>query len=585
MLVLLGVGHWHEVNVRPGYDKNMSVPRESPRMPTPISATARLRAELHRLSQALEGAVFALPGEEAQMVDDDRNRARRLIDGYLDARLADPGAPLLVAIFGPTGGGKSTLLNSVAGIEVGEAGALRPTTRHPVYWVHRRNAGRLPAGADDRVVETEQEMAQALTLVDTPDLDSYLTEHRVRTHAVLDRCDAAIFVTTPQRYADAVPWDTLRSVLARRMPVLVVANRLSKRNRGAVTDLAGLLRKEGLKLSSDEIVSITEQRLRAGGLLAGAAIRRVVGYLQMLAFRPAESSLPVVAGTVEVVLGLSGTVRDEMDRLRSRAGELEALVKSAGKAQADEVSIHLDRGELVRQEIVARWQRIIGVSDLASIISRGWARARDLVRPAVEHEAVATVGDEVRDQLVELLVHRARLAHEQVLDGWMLEPGGRVIIADLAFDRDLASELAEAAVGHWQAELVELVANTGRDRFRLAKAASIGVNAAATLVLVGVFAQTGGLTGAEVGVVAGAAATQQAVLEHLFGSATAGSLARTGRRLLADLAQEVMAQSLDPLLTRLKSLVPTKAEVDEVSEAMRSVAGEARLALPAVAHG
>ncbi len=550
-------------------------------MPTPISATARLRAELHRLSQALEAAVLVLPGDDDAGLEELRARVRRLIDGYLERRLASPAAPLSVAIFGPTGGGKSTLLNSVAGRVVGEAGALRPTTRHPIYLSHRDNVGLIESGPEDQVVETEDDQMTAITLIDTPDLDSYLTEHRRRTQDVLDRCDAAIFVTTPQRYADAVPWETLREVLERRMPVLVVANRLSRRNRGAVTDLAGLLRKEGLDISVDEIVSITEQRLRVGGLLPPAAIRRVGSFLEDLATDPGSHTASVVAGSVAVVVELAGQVERGVRDLLRRAREMEAIATAAVAGQAGEVAIHLDRGELVRQEIVTRWQRLIGVSDLASIIARGWARAKDLVRPAVEKEAVETVGDEVRDQLVELFVHRARLAHDQVRDAWSLEAGGRGLVADLSFDRDSVAETAGMSISAWQSELVGLVADTGRDRFRLARAASLGVNAAATLLLVGVFAQTGGLTGAEVGVVAGAAATQQAVLEHLFGSATAGSLARAGRRLLAARAEQVIGEALTPFLDRLRQAVPGETVADELSEAIRSLAGEARVSLHA----
>jgi hypothetical protein len=62
--------------------------------------------------------------------------------------------------------------------------------------------------------------------------------------------------------------------------------------------------------------------------------------------------------------------------------------------------------------------------------------------------------------------------------------------------------------------------------------ASFGVNAVAVTLMLGAFAHTGGLTGAEVGVAAGAAAAQQKVLEHVFGSAAARSMITRARSSL-----------------------------------------------------
>src|SRR5690606_1227832 len=51
-------------------------------------------------------------------------------------RLREPQAPLLAVVGGSTGAGKSTLVNSLVGRRVSEAGVLRPTTRTPVLVCH-----------------------------------------------------------------------------------------------------------------------------------------------------------------------------------------------------------------------------------------------------------------------------------------------------------------------------------------------------------------------------------------------------------------------------------------------------------------
>ena len=52
-------------------------------------------------------------------------RARQLrdhLEGFVRPRAADLDAPLLVLLLGPTGAGKSSLLNTIAGAEVSRAG-------------------------------------------------------------------------------------------------------------------------------------------------------------------------------------------------------------------------------------------------------------------------------------------------------------------------------------------------------------------------------------------------------------------------------------------------------------------------------
>src|SRR5256885_3633155 len=51
------------------------------------------------------------------------------------ARLGFPSNVYVLALAGGTGVGKSTLLNAIAGDQVSQAGARRPTTSQPVAWL------------------------------------------------------------------------------------------------------------------------------------------------------------------------------------------------------------------------------------------------------------------------------------------------------------------------------------------------------------------------------------------------------------------------------------------------------------------
>ena len=55
--------------------------------------------------------------------------------------------PLLVLLLGPTGAGKSTLFNTIAGRAASPTGVLRPTTRIAVVLANPDDAAALREGA------------------------------------------------------------------------------------------------------------------------------------------------------------------------------------------------------------------------------------------------------------------------------------------------------------------------------------------------------------------------------------------------------------------------------------------------------
>ena len=97
-----------------------------------MTAPVDLPEALARLRDRVAGSPLRLatPGRDEAV-----HTARAVVDqveDYLLPRLRDLDAPLLVVVGGSTGAGKSTLVNSLLGVQVTTAGVLRPTTRTPV---------------------------------------------------------------------------------------------------------------------------------------------------------------------------------------------------------------------------------------------------------------------------------------------------------------------------------------------------------------------------------------------------------------------------------------------------------------------
>ncbi|MFH8750111.1 dynamin family protein [Streptomyces rimosus] len=96
----------------------------------------RLLDVLSALRDRVDAARFPLPLPGAARARRTRSELLDQLDDYVMPRLRSPQAPLLAVIGGSTGAGKSTLVNSLVGRRVSEAGVLRPTTRTPVLVCH-----------------------------------------------------------------------------------------------------------------------------------------------------------------------------------------------------------------------------------------------------------------------------------------------------------------------------------------------------------------------------------------------------------------------------------------------------------------
>ena len=151
----------------------------------------------------LEKADLAL-GSSRDVVEE--KRLHPLIGAVTSVRtrLSYPEEVLVVALAGGTGSGKSSLLNSLVGVELVDVGGIRPTTSHP--------AAAVPAAAGDSldgyldrlgIAERHVHEGHAVCLIDLPDIDSVETEHRKGVDGLLPLVDVVVWVTDPEKYRDA----------------------------------------------------------------------------------------------------------------------------------------------------------------------------------------------------------------------------------------------------------------------------------------------------------------------------------------------------------------------------------------------
>ncbi len=208
-----------------------------------------ITARTGALADALESGGACLDPRVA-------TRARQVV-GKVSERTALVGGHTVVALAGATGSGKSSLFNTLAGTDVARVGMRRPTTSTPTAAVWGDEpAGELldwlSVGARHQVPASEDHELDGLVLVDLPDFDSREAAHREEATRVLELVDVFVWVTDPQKYADAVLHDDYVAVLREYGAVtLVVLNQVDRLPEGGqeqiAADLTRLLDRDGLE--------------------------------------------------------------------------------------------------------------------------------------------------------------------------------------------------------------------------------------------------------------------------------------------------------------------------------------------------
>ncbi|MCH5676464.1 dynamin family protein [Streptomyces gilvus] len=428
-----------------------------------LDVRPQLLDALSALRDRVAAARFPLPLAGAPRARANRDELLAQLDDYLVPRLREPDAPLLAVVGGSTGAGKSTLVNSLVGRRVSEAGVLRPTTRTPVLvchpedhhwfsgmrvlpdltrvWVpHQETAEDLLLPGEDptRVlrVETADTVPRGLALLDAPDIDSLVADNRVLAAELICAADIWVMVTTAARYADAVPWHLLRTAKEYDATLVTVLDRVPHQVVSEVSRQYGaLLTKAGLGDVPRFTVPELPESAWGGGLLPATAVAPLRTWLVHVTQDPAARQHALA----RTAYGVLNSLKARMPELAGAAAaqyaaamRLTSAVEAAYDSEHTRVRGRLQSGAVLAGDALKRW------------------RAFPLDCSAGE------LLDALVESLAALLLCAVTAADERVDDAWRREPAARA--PELA-DPDPSLESAEHRIGmavrRWRRELEE----------------------------------------------------------------------------------------------------------------------------------
>lgn len=515
------------------------------------------------------------------------------LDDYLLPRLERLDAPMLAVVGGSTGAGKSTLVNSMIGRMVSRPGVIRPTTRSPVLVHHPDDAHwfgpdrilpglarSLESANDTRTLQlvAEPTLPQGLAILDAPDIDSVVSENRALAAQLLAAADLWLFVTSAARYADAVPWDYLRSAAERSAAVAVVLQRVPP---AAMTEvpahLGQMMAERGL--GDSPLFAVPETVTDDDGLLPDAAVAPIRDWLAALA-SDSQARASVVLRTLQGAIGSvarsAPLVATAVDEQSAALAQLTSDAEGSYREAVRTISVQTADGTLLRGEVLARWHDFIGTGEFFRAVEQkiGWLRDRLVASLRGEPRQVNDVKLAVESGMEVLIREEGEAAAERTTTAWNNDAAGRQFLADAPADlahasRDFPGHVA-LTIRNWQADVLELVSSEGGSKKSRARFLALGTNGVGIALMMVVFSATGGVTGAEVGVAGGTAVLAQRVLEAVFGE---DAVRRLSKRAKADLDTRIEALMATEL-SRYLELIDGVGVRPAAAEAIRAAVAE-----------
>ena len=399
--------------------------------------------------------VFQISGSAE--VEAERGKLLSQIDDYLLPRMRRSAAPVLVALVGSTGAGKSTLVNSIVGAHVSATGVRRPTTNSPVLACHPdeidwfaennflptlprvRQEGLARPGRDGLLVLAASEgMPRGIALLDTPDIDSVVQAHHEFAYQFLDASDLWLFMTSASRYADGPVWEILQHARDRKASLGVVMSRIPQAYRTELVDhFNAMLDANGIA-AADRFV-IPEIPL-TDGMLPADAYQPIRDWLADTAAR-ADRRVAVLSQTMSGVLDTFKTripaIAAHVEAQVVLRAELRGAAETAYENAFAEASDGLKDGTLLRGEVLARWEDCVVGGDLRP--RRGAKPARSGNKKGKRARRgpsrSAALNAALREAIESFIVSVADRAAEAVEGSWRTDPAGAVLLADAAAER------------------------------------------------------------------------------------------------------------------------------------------------------
>jgi energy-coupling factor transporter ATP-binding protein EcfA2 len=419
------------------------------RMPAGLIESAILA-----LRKPLVAATLPLEAPGVGQARTERHKLLSQIDDYLLPRLRESGAPILVALVGSTGAGKSTLVNSVVGAHVSMTGIRRPTTNSPVLACHPDDAGWfaenvfLPtvprvrqeglarSGKDGLLVLAANEgMPKGVALLDTPDIDSVVEAHHEFAHQFLDASDLWLFMTTASRYADATVWELLQHARDRGAALAIILSRVMPvMGPEVVAHFHAMLEANGL--GENQRFVIPETILIDGKLPAGVC-EPVREWLKDTAEQP-DHRVAVLTRTMSGVLDTFRTrvpvLAAQIEAQVTLRTDLTTMIAHAYQAGLADIDRTLQDGSLMSGEVLACWQDFAGTGDLLRTLQsrRVGGRQRRHRIPA-RAQALKTAA---RTAIESLIASAADRAAEDCLVRWREHPAGSALLEPVTVESD-----------------------------------------------------------------------------------------------------------------------------------------------------
>ncbi|MGW1889181.1 dynamin family protein [Streptomyces sp. NPDC002004] len=428
-----------------------------------LDVRPQLLDALSALRDRVAAARFPLPLPGAPRARANRDELLAQLDDYLVPRLKAPDAPLLAVVGGSTGAGKSTLVNSLVGRPVSEAGVLRPTTRTPVLvchsddhhwfsgmrvlpdltrvWVPHQDpsvttvggsideglvAGGRRGDTKERLlrIETADSLPRGLALLDAPDIDSLVTENRVLAAQLICAADVWIMVTTAARYADAVPWHLLRTAKEYDATLVTVLDRVPHQIVSEVSrHYAALLTKAGLGEVPRFTVPELPESTGGGGLLPASAVAPLRAWLVQRAQDPAARYHAIgrtAAGVLDSLRARMPELAAALAAQHAGAVRLTTAVEEAYEREHTRVAGRLKAGAVLSGDALKRWRSYPLDCGAAELL------------------------DALVESLSSVLLCAVTAADEYIDERWRREPGGK---APGLTGRDPDLESAEHRIG------------------------------------------------------------------------------------------------------------------------------------------